>query len=214
MQKSELERLKNERGKLKKKSREKTQSPVETEWEEVSAQFSDGSGLQCAEVSSNECAICLGEYEDDVGEEGELLLSWVECTNPECKKWMHEQCYKRHMFVMFATQFFLLVWRAHPMYCLYITVHDSGIIPSICTNLFTECVPTMFLTLDSLCYTCQSKSGSVVTQVQQWSTMGICKLGEGRQQVRVVKITVVACIRNQQCKVGSVKVHEMIFTVQ
>lgn len=98
-------------------------------------------------MSSNECAICLGEYEDDVGEEGELLLSWVECTNPECKKWMHEQCYKRHMFVMFATEFFLLVWRAHPMYCLYITVHDSGIIPSICTNLFTECVPTMFLTL-------------------------------------------------------------------
>lgn len=85
MQKSELERLKNERGKLKKKSQERTQSPVETEWE-VSAQFSDGSGLQCAEVSSNECAICLGENEDDVGEEGELLLSWVECTNLECKK--------------------------------------------------------------------------------------------------------------------------------
>ena len=75
MQKSELERLKNERGKLKKKSREQTQSPVETEWEEVSAQFSDGSGLQCAEVSSKECAICLGEYEDDVDEGGELLLS-------------------------------------------------------------------------------------------------------------------------------------------
>lgn len=96
MQKSELQRLKNERGKPKKKSREKTQSPVETEWE-VSAQFSDGSGLQCAEVSSNECAICLGEYEGDVGEEGEPLLSWVECTNPECKKWMHEQRYKRRM---------------------------------------------------------------------------------------------------------------------
>ena len=29
-------------------------------------------GFQCAEVSSSECAICLGGYEDDVGKKGEL----------------------------------------------------------------------------------------------------------------------------------------------
>ena len=44
-------------------------------------------------MSSNECAICLGAYEDDVSEDGELLFSWVECTNPECNKWMlGERC--------------------------------------------------------------------------------------------------------------------------
>ena len=42
---------------------------------------------------------------------------------------------------------FFLMWRGHPMYCLYIIVHYSGVILSVCTNLFTECVLTMFLTL-------------------------------------------------------------------
>lgn len=42
---------------------------------------------------------------------------------------------------------FFLMWHGRPMYCLYIIVHYSGIILSICTNLFTECVLTMFLTL-------------------------------------------------------------------
>ena len=61
----------------------------------VSTRSSDGTGLQSAEVSNNECAICLGAYEDDIGEDGELLFSWVECTNQECKKWMHEQCLEK-----------------------------------------------------------------------------------------------------------------------
>ena len=47
-------------------------------------------------MSSNECAICLGAYEDDVGEDGELLFSWVKCTNSECKKWMHEECLEKN----------------------------------------------------------------------------------------------------------------------
>jgi len=42
---------------------------------------------------------------------------------------------------------FFLMWHRRPMYCLYIIVHYSGIILSIRTNLFTECVLTMFLTL-------------------------------------------------------------------
>ena len=40
-----------------------------------------------------ECAICSGAYEDAVSEDGKLLFSWVECTNPDGKKWMHEYNY-------------------------------------------------------------------------------------------------------------------------
>ena len=63
----------------------------------ISLKDGNASGLQTAEVSSNECAVCLGEYEDDVTKDGDLLYSWVECTNPECKKWMHEQCLHKNL---------------------------------------------------------------------------------------------------------------------
>ena len=51
-------------------------------------------GVQVGEVSSNECAICLGAYEDDV-QDGKLMYGWVECTHSECKKWMHESCLQK-----------------------------------------------------------------------------------------------------------------------
>ena len=56
---------------------------------------SDGqaeNGLQRSEISSNECAVCFGHYDDDfVG--GELEKEWLQCTNLEsCGKWMHVSC--------------------------------------------------------------------------------------------------------------------------
>ena len=76
----------------KKLERERKARMKQSGKKKASTRSSDASGLQSAEVSSNECAVCLGEYEDDIGEDGELLVSWVECTNPDCKKWMHEEC--------------------------------------------------------------------------------------------------------------------------
>ena len=50
------------------------------------------SGLQSAEITSNECAICLGVYEDDVID-GTLEKEWIQCPNSDvCGKWMHCSC--------------------------------------------------------------------------------------------------------------------------
>ena len=49
-------------------------------------------GVQNREISSNECAICFGLYQDDLSTTGKLMREWVECTNERCKKWMHSQC--------------------------------------------------------------------------------------------------------------------------
>lgn len=40
----------------------------------------------------NECAVCLGRYEDDITD-GILQKEWVRCTNIEnCGLWMHSDC--------------------------------------------------------------------------------------------------------------------------
>jgi len=48
--------------------------------------------VQNREISSNECAICFGLYQNDLSTTGKLMREWVECTNERCKKWMHRQC--------------------------------------------------------------------------------------------------------------------------
>ena len=52
-------------------------------------------GPQNRESGNNECTICFGCYEDDFSHDGTLLRSWVQCTNVECGKWMHEDCVSR-----------------------------------------------------------------------------------------------------------------------
>ena len=50
------------------------------------------SGLQHREISNNECAVCIGAYDDDVID-GELQREWIRCTNVHsCGKWMHCDC--------------------------------------------------------------------------------------------------------------------------
>ena len=51
-----------------------------------------GRGLQLAELSNNECGVCIGAYEDDFNTDGELVREWVQCTNKACGIWMHEDC--------------------------------------------------------------------------------------------------------------------------
>ena len=50
------------------------------------------SGLQGEEISSDECAVCLGAYQEDFHENGELVREWLQCTNESCVKWMHQDC--------------------------------------------------------------------------------------------------------------------------
>ena len=52
----------------------------------------DEDGIQSKEISSNECAICFGLYQDDLSSTGKLLTEWAECSNIAYKKWMHIQC--------------------------------------------------------------------------------------------------------------------------
>lgn len=48
-------------------------------------------GLQKAEISYDECAVCFGTYDEDVID-GELRREWIQCTNLDCNKWMHSEC--------------------------------------------------------------------------------------------------------------------------
>lgn len=48
----------------------------------------DEDGLQEAEISSNECAVFFGLYEDDVAD-GQLTQEWIQCTETGGGKWMH-----------------------------------------------------------------------------------------------------------------------------
>ena len=50
------------------------------------------SGVQSNEISSNECALCFGLYEEDLSMTGKLEREWVQCTNATCGKWMHAEC--------------------------------------------------------------------------------------------------------------------------
>ena len=52
-------------------------------------------GLQSRESTSNECTACFGSYDDDLNSDGTLLREWVQCTNNDCQKWMHEDCAAR-----------------------------------------------------------------------------------------------------------------------
>ena len=58
-------------------------------------QESEGYAPQNCESTSNECTICFGSYSDDLDSDGTPMRVWVECTNPDCKKWMHEDCTSR-----------------------------------------------------------------------------------------------------------------------
>ena len=57
-----------------------------------SQRSADEEGIQSHEISSNECAVCFGLYQDDLSSTGKLLTEWVQCTNKSCMKWMHIQC--------------------------------------------------------------------------------------------------------------------------
>ena len=43
-------------------------------------------GLQNEEIPSNECAVCLKAYEDDLDANGQHLYEWVQCTSEKCGK--------------------------------------------------------------------------------------------------------------------------------
>ncbi len=50
------------------------------------------SGLQGKELTTNECAVCIGACEEDLKPNGMLVHEWVQCPNTGCAKWMHEDC--------------------------------------------------------------------------------------------------------------------------
>ena len=42
-------------------------------------------GIQNGEISSDECAICFGLYQDYLSSIGKIMKESVECTNNRCK---------------------------------------------------------------------------------------------------------------------------------
>ena len=52
----------------------------------------DNSRQQHREINNNECAVCVGAYEDDLNN-GELEQEWIHSTNVHsCGKWIHCDC--------------------------------------------------------------------------------------------------------------------------
>ena len=47
---------------------------------------------QHSESGVNECTVCLWNYKDDLSEDGTPTRGWIQCTDNECSKWMHEDC--------------------------------------------------------------------------------------------------------------------------
>ena len=52
----------------------------------------DSHGQQNNDGTKNICIVCFGEYENDLSPERLPLKNWVQCTSPDCNKWMHEDC--------------------------------------------------------------------------------------------------------------------------
>ena len=87
-------------------------------------------GVQNREISSNECAICFGLYQDDLSTTGKLMREWVECTDESggCiasvyKKTMTFKC------VEYATVG-LVNWFMRISFSVFKWIHFLGIGPS------------------------------------------------------------------------------------
>ena len=53
-------------------------------------------GLHGHDISSNECAVCFGVYEDDLDSDtGEPTCEWLQCTAEDCGVWAHSDCLDR-----------------------------------------------------------------------------------------------------------------------
>ena len=91
--KKDEERAKQRAQKHKRSTNKTQKAPVVAELSSDSEiEDEDQYSVQDKDISSNECAICFGLYQDDLSSAGNLMREWVECTNEWCKKWMHSQC--------------------------------------------------------------------------------------------------------------------------
>ncbi len=76
----------------KKKEEGRRRKPLQKEFMTRSKKKAAAPGPQMEESTSNECTVCFGEYTDDLSPDGVPTKSWIQCTDAECKKWMHEGC--------------------------------------------------------------------------------------------------------------------------
>ena len=82
--KKDKERAKQRALKHKRSANKTQKAPVVAELSSDSeVEDEDQYGVQDKEISSNDCAVCFGLYQDDLSSAG--------CTNEWCKKWMHSQ---------------------------------------------------------------------------------------------------------------------------
>ena len=54
-------------------------------------------GVQNNEISSSECAICFGTYDEDMSD-GILTQAWIECPLQDCAKWCMKTVLKKMNF--------------------------------------------------------------------------------------------------------------------
>ena len=59
-----------------------------------------GYSPQHSESGVNECTVCFGNYKDDLSEDGTPTRGWIQCTDNECSKWMHEDCISKDGDIM------------------------------------------------------------------------------------------------------------------
>lgn len=88
----ERQRKAQEREEKKKLKQQKKSVKPRKSTSKVGESSTSTSGLQREEISSDECAVCLGAYHEDFDENGELVREWLQCTSESCAKWMHQDC--------------------------------------------------------------------------------------------------------------------------
>ena len=88
----ERQRKTQEREQQKQLKQQKRQKRPRKSTNKVGEGSKSSCGLQREEISSDECAVCLGAYQDDFSENGELMREWLQCTRDSCAKWMHQDC--------------------------------------------------------------------------------------------------------------------------
>lgn len=76
-----------ERGQKRGNSLDKSSSTSKRKRVDSSFDESQDTGIQHREVSTNECAVCFGLYEDDPEP-----TEWIKCMNEDCQVWSHADC--------------------------------------------------------------------------------------------------------------------------
>ena len=108
--KAELEEVRKQKAAEREAKRRKKSEVTKVFVTRSKSSKNTGYSPQHSESGVNECTACFGYYCDDISEDGNPTRDWIQCTNGQCKKWMHEDCIKDDDGTMTCVCGTTLVW--------------------------------------------------------------------------------------------------------